>query len=397
MFSQSSYDAPVVVGRLSLNKKKAKRNLQRIAESSRDTFPKQEAVAAVSMARMSIPAVTSTISMAPETRAAPEPKMKLETKPKRWADFSDDEDDDFFLPVPIMSNATQVVSKAITPKTEAIVPKTEPVEPMTEAIVPTIEAIETTTAAAAKRKVHRGGRSAAKREEQRLRMLAKISPKGCFTIVPDAVLAQIFDYVELSAVAAVAATGRAASAAIWANGGFWAHVSCSGVSCRDSFRRWLFGLDGDWSAAFHAYSATANGTETLREAEYLIGGLLATEKRVAPVFLDAVLCATRRVTEKWDEAEALFGAIVQKASRRIEVFGNEGCEALAEAGALMKERALLARLSADDEWDDFDHFPEPEVPEVEKEDEEEDEEVEPAPVTPAVLDLDFAQSFLDLL
>jgi len=203
----------------------------------------------------------------------------------------------------------------------------------------------------------------------------------------------------------VAATGRAASAAIWANGGFWTYVSNSGAPCRESFRRWLYGLEGDWSVAFSAYVATANGTEALREAEYLAGGLLITERKVAPQFIEAVVCAAQRVTEKWDEAEAIFGALLVKATRRAEVFGAAGCNALEEAGALMRERALLARLAEDDGWDDFDHFLEPEVEEVqevEKEDEEEEQydlfqdAEEAAPETRA-LDLDFAQTFLDLL
>jgi hypothetical protein len=405
MFSNYNLDAPVVVGPVSLNKKKAKRNLQRIAANNKELLPKEEVTRfdnlkltapilkqETARSQIHVPAPRELTRFEPQeiVRApAPKPMAEKVEMSKRWADFSDDEDDDFLVAKPINFAVPVAVAAAPAPVEVVEIPQNE------------VEAAEEPK----KRKVHRGGRSAGKREEQRQRMLSKIAPQGCFSNIPDAVLAQIFDCVELRAIGAVCATGRAASAAIWANGGFWAYVSNSGAPCRESFRRWLYGLEGDWSVAFSAYAATANGTEALREAEYLAGGLLVTERRVAPQFVDAIVCATHRVTEKWDEAEAIFGALVIKATRRTEVFGVEGCKALEEAGELMRERALLARLAEDDGWDDFDHFlepPEPEVQEAEKEDEEEefdlfqDAEEEVAPVT-RVLDLDFAQTFLDLL
>jgi hypothetical protein len=69
----------------------------------------------------------------------------------------------------------------------------------------------------------------------------------------------------------------------------------------------------------------------------------------------------------------------------------------------MKERALLSRLAEDDTWFGFDPFAEADaipdaLPEEEDEDDKFDEEPEEDENVPApALDLEFAQSFLDLL
>jgi len=93
-----------------------------------------------------------------------------------------------------------------------------------------------------------------------------------------------------------------------------------------------------------------------------------------------------------------------KVSNRNMVFDEPEPALLRAASEQMRERALLARLAEDDTWFGFDPFAEADaIPaalpaeddEDDKLDDEPEEEEEDAPAR--ALDLEFAQSFLDLL
>jgi hypothetical protein len=258
------------------------------------------------------------------------------------------------------------------------------------------------------KKTHRGGRSAQKREEQQRRKDQKCFEEGaktaCFALLPEALLAKVFENVELQAVGAAAATGRGFRALVWSSEAFWGHISPgSGVQGREAFRRWLFGLQPEWSCAFAKYAADADPLDVLREAEYLVGGVTKAEKREAHEFLAVVTAASHRVSDRWEEAEVFFSALIVKVSNRNNVFDEPESALLRAASEQMRERALLARLAEDDTWFGFDPFAEADaipaaLPAEDDEDDKLDDEPEEEEDAPArALDLEFAQSFLDLL
>jgi hypothetical protein len=260
-----------------------------------------------------------------------------------------------------------------------------------------------------KKKTHRGGRSAQKREEQQRRKDQKCFEEGAktgyFALLPDVLLAKVFESVELQAVGAAAATGRGFRALVWSSETFWGHISPgSGVTGREAFRRWLFGLDPDWSCAFEKYAVDADPLDVLREAEYLVGGVTKAEAREAHQFLAVVIATTHRVSDRWEDAEVFFNALICKVSARDKVFDEPESVLLRTASEQMRERALLARLAEDDTWFGFDPFAEADatpdaLPEEDDEDKLDEEPVEPEDenVPARALDLEFAQSFLDLL
>lgn len=403
----SGVDSPFVVGHVSLNRKKGKRNLKRIAEELSATGhseispskPQVETPKPVMVPAAPKPAVDEK----PPVKAVPiqPPAAKAEPKVRKlWADItSDDEDDDFFWtppavePTPSSSSSSLEKSAAVTT-----------VQTTTALALPSDEASDMQR----KKKTHRGGRSAQKREEQQRRKDQKCfedgAKSGCFALLPDAILAKVFESVELQAVGAAAATGRGFRALIWSSETFWGNISPgNGVQGRESFRRWLFGLYPEWSCAFEKYAVDADPLDVLREAEYLVGGVTKAEAREAHQFLAIVIATTQRVSDRWDEADAFFNALTSKVANRNQVFDEPEVVLLQTASEQMRERALLARLAEDDAWFGFDPFAdadaEPEAPLVEdEEDDKLDEEPEENENEPArALDLEFAQSFLDLL
>jgi hypothetical protein len=408
----SNTNSPIVVGHVSLNRKKGKRNLKRIAESNEasctmhysEGSPLKPQIPALEMPTLAVPAVPS----APAVPAAPaaadsaakvpslaaakaEPKVR-----KLWADItSDDEDDDFFAPLATIASTTASIPSSAS---------TTPAE--TAALPPTSD--ESTTMIPKQKKTHRGGRSAQKREEQQRRKDQKCFEEGaktaCFALLPEALLAKVFENVELQAVGAAAATGRGFRALVWSSEAFWGHISPgSGVQGREAFRRWLFGLQPEWSCAFAKYAADADPLDVLREAEYLVGGVTKAEKREAHEFLAVVTAASHRVGDRWEEAEVFFSALIVKVSNRNNVFDEPESALLRAASEQMRERALLARLAEDDTWFGFDPFAEADavpaaLPAEDDEDDKLDDEPEEEEDAPArALDLEFAQSFLDLL
>jgi hypothetical protein len=405
-----------VVGHVSLNRKKGKRNLKRIAENNElctmshaESSPSKPQVPAL-VAPKVLPALpapkpTDAAALLPNVTAAPAPAPapdKPEPKVRKlWADMtSDDEDEDFFS-VPAAPARPALVA---TSSSSSAAPSTDAACAATTALALPCEESSTVQN---KKKTHRGGRSAQKREEQQRRKDQKCfeegAKTGCFALLPDALLAKVFESVELQAVGAAAATGRGFRALVWSSETFWGHISPgSGVRGREAFRRWLFGLDPEWSCAFEKYAVDADPLDVLREAEYLVGGVTKAEAREAHQFLTVVVGTTHRVSDRWEEAEVFFSALISKVSIRSEVFDEPEFVLLRTASEQMRERALLARLAEDDTWFGFDPFAEAdavlEALPVEDDEDKLDEEPEEDEHVPArALDLEFAQSFLDLL
>jgi len=355
----------VVVGRVSMNKKKAKRNLQRIATNQREPeFVEIKREPELLEIKPTITEREPEILIkptGPEVPVVSAPVMKPEAPKMRWADMlSDDEDEPLTVPA----------SPASAPE-----PAEEP---------------ET---AAKKRRTHRGGRSPLKRAEQEQRKLAKKEVVAMATL-PDVVLARVFEYVDLAAVGAAAATGRAMRAAVWDSAAFWTHLaSDSSISSADGFRKWLFGLQGDWAAAFQAYCTTADPAAALGEAAYLAGGLMRCDGQEVGAFVTAVVCAAQRVEGDWDAATGALGSIAAKATLRVRVFGASA-RGLSEAADALRERALLAKLAEDEAWAGFDPFEEEAPADFDEDAVLQDLFAEPKEEP---LDQDFAETFLELL
>jgi len=365
----------VVVGRVSMNKKKAKRNLQRIANEQPMCEKRPEPV--------TVPEpVIAPEPVAPKPVAAPVAPAPEPAKPMRWADMMSDDEDE---PLPLPKPAVKVVApKPVAPK---------PVAPVVEPVVEPTEA-----PAEKKRRTHRGGRSPQKRLEQELRRATSESTAApsALAALPEAVLARVFEGVELRAVGAAAAAGRALRVSVWASPSFWSHLSSDlTVLSADGFRKWLFGLHGDWATPFTEYCATADATAALGEAAYLCGGLVKADNTGA--FLRAATAATQRVTGGWDDATCAISAIAAKVAERPQIFGS--ATALLEAADALRERALLAKLAEDDTALDFDPFAEEPAAWAVDDDAPLPDLFEPKAEEEAAdrLDLDFATSFLELL
>jgi len=357
----------VVVGRVSMNKKKAKRNLQRIANEQPMCEKRPEPVPEPVI----VPEPVAPQPVAPKpVVSAPEP-----SKPMRWADMLSDDEDDFLpVPKPVVKPAPQAVAPAVAPVAAPVVEPTE-------------------APAEKKRRTHRGGRSPQKRLEQDLRRAhsGDIAPSALAQL-PEAVLARVFEGVELRAVGAAAAAGRALRLAVWASPAFWSHLASDlAVLSADGFRKWLFGLHGDWATPFAEYCRTADATAALGEAAYLCGGLVKADDTGA--FLRAATAAAQRVTGGWDDATCAIAALAAKVAERPHVFG--AATALLEAADNLRERALLAKLAEDDTALDFDPFAEEPAAWIEDDDEPLPDLFEPKEEDR--LDLDFATSFLELL
>jgi hypothetical protein len=183
-------------------------------------------------------------------------------------------------------------------------------------------------------------------------------------------------------------------AAVWDSAAFWTHLASDGsISSADGFRKWLFGLQGDWAAAFHAYCTTADPATALGEAEYLAGGLMRSDGQEMGAFVAAVVCAAQRVESDWDAATGALGSIAAKATLRVRVFGASA-RGLSEAADALRERALLAKLAEDEAWAGFDPFEEEAPADFDEDAVLQDLFAEPKEEP---LDQNFAETFLELL
>jgi len=407
-----NFDNLVVVGRVSMNKKKAKRNLQRIANGDQSQSALRDPIETVSSgcSTPTFPPAFETPKVQPVKAVVQPPKEVVQVKvmppqepaapvaPFEWADESNDEAE---TPVARKCWADMVSDseddepiRVVVPKVSR--PKMETAAPVSVAPVAVVaDEVAADEAPASKKRTHRGGRSAAKRLEQDLRKAPALAETTALACLPDAILARIFEGLELSAVGAAASTCRGLRTNVWSSAGFWAALAgSSNTASADSFRAWLFGIQGDWATAFSTYCGEADPVAALGEAAYLAGGLMKSEARDAPTFVDAVVTAAGRVDQDWLTAERSLSVIQAKAADRTKVFSSKSVAQIKEASDLLRERALLAKLNQDDGWTGFDPFAA--APEEEFNADEIDVFAEPKDEE-APLDINFANTFLDML
>jgi hypothetical protein len=192
--------------------------------------------------------------------------------------------------------------------------------------------------------------------------------------LPDAVLAQLFMFADVSALGRLSTTCHTVHAVLGAQSEVWCALGAmQGLVLRASvprtaFRQALFGLEGNWLAAFSSFAASGEPHEVLHEADYLAGGLVAAEKSQGPALVQIITAAAARCTTDLDEAAARLLATLKKIEARPEVYAVKSQRSVREAHLDLRERAVLERLAQDDA-PTFDYFHEEEVEELDWEEE----------------------------
>jgi len=221
--------------------------------------------------------------------------------------------------------------------------------------------------------------------------------------LPEEVMVAIFGFSGVAAIAGTAPTCQAMAMRFGlVEHDFWralAGPSMSSIcrvtlktSPRDAFRRFIFGLEGQWLAPFTSFAETNDAVEVLNECDYLVGGMVAIEKSYASGLVRIVLSAAARCigldNSEFDQAADCVATTVRKMERRTEVFSAKAISDVREAGLELQEKGVLARLEENDDAPTFDYFQD-DVQDVWAAWDEK-EEVETG-------DSELADSFLDLL
>jgi hypothetical protein len=308
----SGFDDVVVVGRISLNKKKAKKNLVKIAEKN---VEKVEAACGLSVKPLPAPVAQPTSQRTPQ-------------KPRR----------------------------------------TKPVQRL--------------------------------RESQRS-LVSLVQPEGPFAELPDTIFATFFLFTGVAGAGRMASASRDLAALLGAESPVWSHLGCGlgapllAAPPRDSLRRWIFGLEGAWRPAFSSYASEAPGAEVLHEVDYLVGGMVATDRKHAQAIVKIVQEATTRC-EDWEAGAGFLLSIAKKFEARSEVFSRSNLLMVREAHMDLRERGVLQRLADIDDGPTFDYFQDAADESAPMDEFLWDNEYEAKEIDPDV-NADLAASFLEVL
>jgi len=216
-----------------------------------------------------------------------------------------------------------------------------------------------------------------------------------FATTPDAVLAAVFLFADITSTGRMARTCRGLAVLLGPDSGVWAHIGAGmgshmfSVAPRDSLRRWIFGLEAGWHAAFSAYALNGDATEVMHECDYLVGGMVATDRKEVGSFCKIIQDAADRCLDSDRGSEFLQTTIV-KMEARPEVFSRNSVAGIKEASLRLHERGILQRITELDDAPTFDYFQEDEE-ELPWEDAEPPKEIDPA------VNADLAASFLEVL
>jgi hypothetical protein len=188
-----------------------------------------------------------------------------------------------------------------------------------------------------------------------------VEPEGPFAELPDTIFATFFVFSGVAGAGRMASASRDLAALLGAQSPVWSYVGC-GLGApllanppRDSLRRWIFGLEGTWWLAFSAYASDAPGAEVLHEVDYLVGGMVATDRKHAQAMVKIVQEAAARC-EDWEAGAGFLLSITKKFEARSEVFSRSCLLATREAHMDLRERGVLQRLADMDDGPTFDYF-----------------------------------------
>jgi len=216
-----------------------------------------------------------------------------------------------------------------------------------------------------------------------------------FAAAPDAVLAAIFLYADITSTGRMARTCRGLAVLLGPESGVWAHIGAGmgapmfSVSPRDSLRRWTFGLEAGWHAAFSVYAGTADATEVMHECDYLVGGMVVADRKDAGSLCKIIQEAADRCLES-DRGMKFLQTTIAKMEVRPEVFSRNAVAGIKEASLRLQERGILQRITELDDAPTFDYFQEVDE-DLLWEDADAPKEIDPA------VNADLAASFLEVL
>jgi len=204
--------------------------------------------------------------------------------------------------------------------------------------------------------------------------------------------AYVFLFVEVNAVSHSSGSCRRLWACIWANRAFWQTYTgpCLTVSMpspnlqasalRESFRKWIFHLDGAWMQDFRDFLEQCKSSEfgadfmlLLTDARYIAAGLMPHDSRHAVGDFARLLCELLAEynplqLDERREAEALAAQV----ERRSDVFTEEEVRDIMMSLDRSIEHAILDQPAEDGELEperfldpmedvsDEERFPEPE-------------------------------------
>merc|ERR1719482_2025092 len=193
------------------------------------------------------------------------------------------------------------------------------------------------------------------------RVLALVQPEGPFAELPDTIFATFFTFSGVAGAGRMASACRDLAALLGAQSPVWSYVGCSmGAPLladppRDSLRRWIFGLEGAWLPAFSTYALDAPGAEVLHEVDYLVGGMVLTDRKHAQAMVKIVQEAAARCDD-WEAGAGFLLSIKKKFEARSEVFSRSALLTVREAHMDLRERGVLQRLAEVDDGPTFDYF-----------------------------------------
>ena len=216
-----------------------------------------------------------------------------------------------------------------------------------------------------------------------------------FASTPDAVLAAIFLFADITSTGRMARSCRGLAVLLGPESSVWAHIGAGmgspmfSVGPRDSLRRWIFGLEAGWNSAFSVYAVSADATEVMHECDYLVGGMIVADRKDAGSLCKIVQDAADRCLES-DRGSEFLQTTIAKMEARPEVFTRNAVAGIKEASLRLHERGILQRITELDDAPTFDYFQEVDE-ELEWEDAEPPKEIDPA------VNADLAASFLEVL
>jgi len=182
-----------------------------------------------------------------------------------------------------------------------------------------------------------------------------------FSTLPDTIFATFFTFSGVSGAGRMASASRELAALLGSQSAVWSYVGCNlgapslGNPPRDSLRRWIFGLEGAWWPAFSSYARDAPGCEVLHEVDYLVGGMVAAERKHAQALAKLAQDAAMRCDD-WEAGAGFLLSITKKLEARPEVFSRSCLLVVREAHLDVQERGVLQRLADIDDGPTFDYF-----------------------------------------
>lgn len=185
---------------------------------------------------------------------------------------------------------------------------------------------------------------------------------SCLSKLPVDIVSDIFLFGELSDVRNCAGVScRALHEAIWRQPDFW--VSLGGTAFTGSlriagpapasadlmiaaFRRWVFGIEGDWSLCLEQTASCGPPAKALREAQGLVQGLRPGDASLSEIWrlIRAVESAMQCADASDNEALSAASDLVTCCRNRLDIFGSVDVTELNDALTTMEERAQQQKL-----------------------------------------------------